>query len=378
MNKLVSSVDAPRSARGAIIQLHELTAARGFAALLVVLYHISAYSNGALAAWFPPIAYGPLAVDFFFVLSGFVLTHVYRAPWKSGVYDHRGFILRRFARVWPLHIATLLGVAVLVMGGARFGIQPPWEPTLGSFLVNALMLHATGLAPELAWNQPSWSISAEWCAYLAFPFFLIVADALRSNAARAVAALALFSVFYGLSYGITGENLMVLTTLGVLRIIPSFFAGVVLRYVFDDIAKHPLASNTRALSSLMWGVVILAFVGAFAGAPNAFFWLLIVASILLLALRGANPNAGIMRSRPLIWLGDISYALYLVHAPVLMVAYGIGGKLVSVTSTGGLLAIGALALLASILIAHLAHMLIERPAQRAITSYGRKHLPAAA
>ena len=78
-------------------RLDELTAARGFAAILVVLYHINAYSHGTLVGWFAPIGYGQLAIDFFFVLSGFVMAHVYRAAWQAGTYHHAGFILKRFA-----------------------------------------------------------------------------------------------------------------------------------------------------------------------------------------------------------------------------------------------------------------------------------------
>jgi peptidoglycan/LPS O-acetylase OafA/YrhL len=108
------------------------------------------------------------------------------------------------------------------------------------------------------------------------------------------------------------------------------------------------------------------------------FWPLIVAAILFLALRAAQPEPGVLRARGFIWLGDISYALYLVHAPVLMVCYALAHKLSVGQSQAGLVAIGFVGLAASLVTAHIAHMLIERPAQRWIVGIGRRDLPAIA
>jgi len=360
-------------------RLDELTAARGFAAILVVLYHVDSHSHGVLIDWFAPVAYGPLAVDFFFVLSGFVMVHVYRAAWQAGTYHHAGFILKRFARLWPLHFATLVGVAILVLAGARFGVAPPWDPTVDSFLLNASMLHATGLAAELAWNQPSWSVSAEWFAYLAFPGFLVAADYLRSNIARVIAAVALFAVCAVFAATVIGEDLMALTAdFGVLRIIPSFFAGVLLRYALDGMVSKSWARSPMSMNALLLLTTGLSTVAAFLGAPYALFWPLIVAAILFLALRAAQPEPGVLRARGFIWLGDISYALYLVHAPVLMVVYALAAKLSVGQSPAGLVAIGLVGLAASLVTAHIAHVLIERPAQRWIVGIGRRDLPAIA
>ncbi|MEO8882345.1 MAG: acyltransferase [Devosia sp.] len=351
----------------------ELTAARGFAACFVVLYHINAYSHGLFANWFPPLAYGPLAVDFFFVLSGFVLTHVYRDGWMAGTYSHAGFMLKRFARVWPLHIATLLGVAVLIAVGTHFGVIPEWRPTAYSFVMNVLMLHATGLTSELAWNQPSWSISAEWCAYLAFPLFLMAVASLGSVGAKIVAAVALFGACAILARLAVGDDLMsLMNNFGVLRIVPSFFAGVVLRYVLDEPATRKGRVNGGRITAALWLVLAVTLAAAYIGAPNEAFWPLILVGVLLLALRGRAAVPGLLRAKPLIWAGDISYALYLVHAPVLMVVCGIGGKLLHASSPAMLIALGAASFATAIGVAHLAHMLIERPTQSFIVGLGRR------
>jgi len=361
------------SAKILVERFDELTAARGFAACFVVLYHINAYSHGLFAGWFPPLRYGPLAVDFFFVLSGFVLTHVYRDAWTAGTYSHVGFMLKRFARVWPLHIATLLGVAALIIVGTRFGVIPEWQPTAYSFVMNVLMLHATGLTSELAWNQPSWSISAEWCAYLAFPLFLLAVASLRGIGAKVLVAVALFAACAALARFAVGDDLMsLMNNFGVLRIVPSFFAGVVLRYILDEPATRANAVAAGRITAALWLVLAVAVAAAFAGAPNEAFWPLILIGILLLALRGRAASAGLLRTRPLIWAGDISYALYLVHAPVLMVVFGIGGKLLHASSPAMLTALGIASFVAAIGVAHLAHVLIERPAQSLIVGLGRR------
>ncbi|WP_240229620.1 acyltransferase family protein [Devosia lacusdianchii] len=361
-------------------RLDEITAARGIAASLVVIYHINAYANGAITAAFPPLHYGILAVDFFFALSGFILTHVYRDAWRSGAYRHAGFMGKRFARVWPLHATTLLAVALIVLAGGRFGLTPEWQPTASSFVLNLLMLNAESLTPELAWNQPAWSIGAEWFAYLLFPLFLLTIDRLGNNALRALLCTLVFVACAVASMQIFHVDLLELTYQGgVLRIIPSFLVGVALRYAFDDLLARGWGTNGRLIDiGLTVGAAMLVIAG-YLGLPNEVFWPIIIAMLLLLALRGQSAHPTMLRSRTLVWLGDISYALYLVHAPVLMLIYGIGGKLLHANTTPALLTLGMAAFLASIVAAWLAHVVIERPAQSWLVGLGRRRaLPATA
>ena len=354
-------------------RLDEITSARGIAACAVVVYHINAYANGVIAQAFPPLHYGILAVDFFFVLSGFILTHVYRDAWRAGTYRHGNFMGKRFARVWPLHAATLIGVALIIVAGARFGLSPEWHPTISSFFLNILMLDAEGLTPELAWNQPAWSIGAEWFAYLVFPLFLIVVDRLGNNALRAIACLVVFIVCAAASTALFHIDLMELTYQGgVLRIIPSFLAGMALRYGFDGALARGWGANGRLIDGGLAVGLVLMLTAGYVGLPNAAFWPIIIAFLLLLALRAHSPRPTVLRNPRLVWLGDISYAIYLVHAPVLMLVFGIGGKLLDANSTPALLGLGAIAFILSIGIGGLAHILIERPSQSWLVGIGRR------
>ena len=98
----------------------------------------------------------------------------------------------------------------------------------------------------------------------------------------------------------------------------------------------------------------------------AALWVGLLAILYLLALRSLRPEHWVLRSRPMVWFGDVSYALYLVHAPVLMVVYGLGAKVLGVSSNVGLMALGGFAAVLSVLVAALGHALIERPAQRLV------------
>lgn len=220
---------------GPKVDLSELTAARGFAALAVVLFHVDAYCGQPLRHVFPIDTLGMLAVDFFFVLSGFVLTHVYETAWGDGRYSHRNFLVRRFARIWPLHFACLMGVGFIVVAGAYVGLRPPWQADLPSFLSHLFLLNATGLSPELSWDQPAWSVGAEWTAYLLFPLYLAICSAIRPAWAKLAASVLLLVALHEIVKISTGLELLALDANGgSLRIVPSFFVGVALRQIYGQ------------------------------------------------------------------------------------------------------------------------------------------------
>jgi len=123
-----------------------------------------------------------LFVDFFFVLSGFVIAHSYRERLKSKT-DVERFLVRRFGRVWPLHVAMIAAFAlvevakwVLVAGAGLQANTAPFDPSgqapLAALPANIFLAHGLGVLPRLSWDHPSWSISAEFWSH---------ASALRSG-----------------------------------------------------------------------------------------------------------------------------------------------------------------------------------------------------
>lgn len=147
---------------------------RGIAALLVATYHLQIFGHFYAVslirdAW--------LFVDFFFVLSGFVLAHAY-ADRLTNSEEFRIFAIRRFGRLWPLHIATAAFVALteaLKLGLSQSGLvrfevpafaADDWTWTMVA--ANLLMLHGLGVPGAAPLNGPSWTIATEFYAYLVF------------------------------------------------------------------------------------------------------------------------------------------------------------------------------------------------------------------
>ena len=163
-NVPANRADAPAS------ELPALTALRGIAAVAVLLFH-SSYYNYHFAEGAPPWLWrrGYLAVDLFFFLSGFVLTHVYgrrlteQQSWRTIV----RFFWARFCRIYP---ASFFTTAVFVLAYAVRNLPFPAEASFMKQLVASLLLLQVPWLDEIVINSPSWSISAEWYAYLLFPF----------------------------------------------------------------------------------------------------------------------------------------------------------------------------------------------------------------
>src|SRR5438045_1601219 len=166
-----------------------LTGIRALAALLVLGMHTEQNVPCGLDSFLPFLARGYLGVDFFFVLSGFIITHVYFA---SIAHPSRGaiqiFLWHRLIRLYPVHVTVLAALVVLVglAHAAHVPLNHPEEWRLGDIPWQVTLLHAWGVTAKPGWNVPSWSISAEWFAYLLFP---LLAPALLQVRERLAALL---------------------------------------------------------------------------------------------------------------------------------------------------------------------------------------------
>ena len=162
---------------GTRVRFVALDSWRGICALLVVLFHVSSVISSSLeASTFIGNAY--LFVDFFFVLSGFVLCHRYRDK-ISDRSDFWQFVIRRFARVWPVH-AFVLGIFLFAIVIVNHMPHPQdlaltWDNnsySVEAILPSVLLLNAFGLQGSV-WNGPAWSIGAEFYVYSLFALVLI-------------------------------------------------------------------------------------------------------------------------------------------------------------------------------------------------------------
>ncbi len=346
-----------------------LTALRFYAAMWVVLYHF--WPNLALTGGVRPefIARGYLGVELFFVLSGFILCHVYLPAVEKGSFSYKNFLWARIARVYPLHIATLAGVGVMALTATAVGMSiDPHILSWRSLPANLLLLQAWGLAPEAGWNHPSWSISAEWFAYLTFPLFAAAALALKARpyiaAAGAAALLAgLYLVFPLLSgFALTEATIV----WGALRIVPCFALGCAAWLVWRSNPLPRAAQAAGAAAALVLAIALMAALRAHDALIVMAFGGLIVS---LASLTSAGSRIG--SSAAGVYLGEISYAVYMVCIPWKLLFVNGVHKLFGY---GDQLPLGLwLVFLAGVVpIAALAHHLVERPARNWLRGLGHR------
>lgn len=345
-----------------------LTALRFFAAFWVVMYHYwpKLDLGGAEALRPAVVAKGYLGVEVFFVLSGFILCHVYLGAVESGRFRYGDFIRARFARVYPLHLFTLLGVGALAFAATLAGMGVgegvvSW-PALPA---NVLMVHAWGLAPEAAWNHPSWSISAEWFAYLSFPAFAAGAMALRGrpNLAVALAVALLFGLYAGFEAA-TGELLTEATVAwGALRIVPCFTYGCALFLLWRSGAVE---SRAQAWTGVALSLAALGLTTALR-APDAAT--VTAAGALIFSLAGLwshSPEGAFTGplSRVGTYLGEISYSIYMIVIPWALVFVNGAAKVLDLPGETLPLPVWLLMTGALIPLAALSYHLVEKPARR--------------
>ncbi len=290
--------------------LKPLTALRFFAAMWVVLYHF--WPN--LQADRPNIiARGYLGVELFFVLSGFILCHVYLESFRARRFGYRDFLWARLARIYPMHLSIIAGLALLIGGLSFAGIHAGDKLIIWSSLPAHLTLtQAWGLAPHGGWNHPSWSISAEWFAYLTFPVFAVAAVALWS---RPVVALGLVAVLLAVLYIVfplvAGFPLTEATMFwGALRIVPCFALGCAAWLVWRS---GRITSRTASMAIAGTGLAGLLLTVCLNG-PDLVAVLCCTLLILGLGL-AARHGATLLSQAPLVYLGEVSFAIYMVCIP---------------------------------------------------------------
>lgn len=290
--------------------LKPLTAMRFFAAMWVVSFH---YWPGLGLPLPNLVAKGYLGVELFFVLSGFILSHVYLRSFGERRFHYADFLWARLARIYPVHLVTLAGMGALIAVAAALGMQAGDKVLIWSSLPAQLTLtQAWGLALHGGWNHPSWSISAEWFAYLTFPAFAWATWRLRARPWLAV-ALALAA---GTALNIGFERLagfpLTRATIawGALRIVPCFALGCA---VYLNWSSRPIPGPRAALAACL-----LALAGIIGAAQfGAADWLSIALFGGLLFSLASLSSAGsrVLTAPVWVYLGEVSFAVYMVCIP---------------------------------------------------------------
>ncbi len=277
---------------------------RGLLAMMVALFHLNA--DGHLYAL---TRHGSAGVDFFFILSGFVLMAGYAGRLTTPL-ALRKFTVRRLARLYPLHVATLaVLVAIVGLGGLRDGENP----FVGGFsltaLIQCLLLIQGFTSNQLAWNFPSWSISLELWASLLFGLTLCLFRA-RARTVLALYALGLFTllVIFPDPEGVAASEAEAL--LKAAHYILGFFAGAALFGLYRRLA----GLAWRPPGWLEWPAlaVVLATLLFADQIPDMAMIAVFAAVILVFAFETGTVSAWL--NRPALQAaGAWSYSIYLTH-----------------------------------------------------------------
>ncbi|MGQ0623878.1 MAG: acyltransferase family protein [Sporichthyaceae bacterium] len=324
------------------VDLPALTGLRIVGAAWVVLYHFQTTLYEALPGMHlmrPILSHGDAGVPLFFVLSGFIIWHNYGCSSTLTARASASFLWRRFARLWPVNLVSA-GVALIIVSVHVHHYGNWGAPTAGwysitGWLQSAFMIDQVGKGDvEYAWNQPSWSLSAELWAYLMFlPLLaLFLAVGRRRPQIHALWLLPALVLAYG-SWALPGS----FPYSWLARLTALFICGVCLRLAGEPRSRQ----GGRLLVSMQVLAPALIVFACYTGLTDALGVLLAlwVYSLSLGRGRGfrffANPAAQAA--------GGVSYSLYMVHWSVFAVGALLVHEVPAVREVLWLYAISALA-----------------------------------
>jgi len=346
-------VQAPATRLAAAAHLPALTGLRFVLALWVILHHLTG-PGGMLDAWCSSLPHaldaivrrGYLAVSTFFVLSGFVLARSYAA----GAWNRRRLLrygVARLARIYPVYVFSLLVVAPFIVEQAV-----PGKPALLA-RYGLLLLGWTG-TPAAHWNTPAWSLSCEMFFYICFPAALALTG--RPGWRRLGAWMALACVLpAALAAAGVPDMWKPLVHFG------DFLMGILASRAYDLMRERGASRGWRwyAPASLL-AAVLIAWPGLLGGVMEMNTPLRLLNAGVLVGLGlGGGRLAQLLSLRPVVYLGKASYAMYILHVPLLW-WYG--------RWRGGLqpVAAGALYIAGVVAISALVYGVVEEPANRAL------------
>ena len=304
-------------------EIRALTGIRAFAALWVVMIHLAYALPTSLdgVRWFASLGY--LGVDLFFVLSGFIISYNYWPSFvKPSALAYRRFLGLRLARLYPVHMFTLLASALLMLSVQVAGLNQrvaqafvthkdftDWTGT--NFIANLLMVQAWGPYHVVSWNNPSWSVSCEWFAYLIFPLLAL----LRPQRLPAVVSIALAGLLVSIVASVAqagGQSPFFM----LIRVSCEFMAGCLIYHAY--IRYDGRAASSRMLCfgtfALLVGVLILLWNQR----GIASDWAAVTFPLLILGIAvSSGAVASTLGSKPAVYWGRVSYSLYMTHGVVL-------------------------------------------------------------
>lgn len=352
---------------------------RGVAALLVVFYHIfEGFSFAGGGTLITVINHGYLAVDFFFILSGFVIGYAYDDRWKKNL-TLKGFFKRRLIRLHPMIVmgAVIGCITFFIQGGVKWdGTQVATSAVMLALLLAMFFIPAypgagydvRGNGEMFSLNGPSWSLFFEYIGNLLYALFIhrLGNKALTVLVILLGLGLSWFALSDVVGYGMIGVG----WTLDGLN-----FWGGMLRMLFPFTLGMLISRNFRPLNvrGAYWicSVILLALFcvpyieGHSPVCLNGVFEMVCIVVIFpMLVCLGASGQTTDKRSTRICkFLGDISYPLYAIHYPLMYLFYAwlIENKLYTLGETWPM---AALVYFGSIVLAYLCLKLYDEPVRK--------------
>ncbi len=301
--------------------IDSLTPLRGIAALMVVFFHYDAslISNGlprliSIKTTYL-IARGNLWVEFFFILSGFVICHAYGRRFSTPTEGtFKKYIWSRFSRIYPLHFFIMILFAIyfltLLLIEPDLAMKSESLYGLKDFFMQLFFLDALGLVNNWSWNVPSWSVASEWWIY---SLAILVIPVINKNKptvtiiALFVSLLALIFIHHFIHLNAPGSSL---TRIGAtLRCLCEFTIGVSIYQIYKNKRENQTVWNKD------WMMYLVA-IGVALNLHFPIYQVLIIpffAALLLCASLNKGLPYKILNTKPFVILGDVSYSIYLIH-----------------------------------------------------------------
>jgi len=312
-------------------QIAPLTSARAFAIFWVVMYHYHTFMT--------PIAdenilhqilkYGIICLDFFFVLSGFILAHIYRSSFNTNKLVKKNiikFYLYRLSRIYPLHLTVLFTILFMQMSGLiinineEFARELPMLPknegdSLLNFFMQIFMVHGWGYGNPANWSVTSWSVSSEWLFYIFFPILSLMAYKIKSTIVNLVLISA---IILWLNYHVNDR------ILDVFRDVNHYgWVNDIHRSVADCVMGMLVANlyHNNFLKKLDWDIILAALIVVITilvinGTTEGIFFIFI--PFILLGLCYIKKYMyKFLSYTPFVNLGEASYSIYLWHVPLI-------------------------------------------------------------
>jgi peptidoglycan/LPS O-acetylase OafA/YrhL len=308
-------------------QIPALTGLRGYAVLSVLLYHLVGISPelmdlgygagvGRFADWGiinHILSFGSYGVDVFFILSGFVIAYNYLDYLNHHLLSKRTiqYLALRIVRIYPAYFVSLL--ALVLMSAAGIWVSPLARPE--ALIYHFTLTYAWWLYPSdygESWNLPAWSLSAEFFSYFVFPVLVVLISRLKK-----VNECVVLSLFLCLSVQVI--NLAVLGPRAMMRAVPNFVLGCLTYRIYTLRPEHRYGAM-MALTGIVMLIVSKMLPAEVTLLASSFsVWLIVLGlAWTMVASSGGKLVTSLFANRFMLFMGRISYSIYIVHFPCLV------------------------------------------------------------